>query len=322
MFGNDLLHRPQSLLLRKLLFQVHLWVGVGIGAYMFIMGITGSVLVFREELEHRVNPTLYPRLEPGNAPASIVDVIRNIEIAYPQHRITSVYAPTRGRPVYYSFIEKDRRFVTVLASPTGELLGERPNSGFLRWLQDLHVNLLSGTTGRLVNGFAAVLLLVLCVTGALIWWPGLHAWLQNTRVDFRKNWKRVAWELHGATGFWTVLIVAMWAVTGAYFTFPEPFQKVIGKVSPLTMAVAHQSNVSDGRPPIGVNVVIAHSQKLLPDGQVAGVVLPATDRAPLVVQMSRAQPDHMDNTGYVNFTFDQYSGALFEYLGSARSQFR
>lgn len=312
MFGYNVLHRPQSLLVRKLLFQIHLWVGLGIGAYMFLMGITGSALVFREELEHWEHPALYPRMETGTVPAPMVDVIRNIQRAYPEHRVGSVYSPTRSRPVYYAFIEQRGQFLTVLAAPDGEVLGERPTGGFVRLLQDLHVNLLSGRTGRIVNGLGAALLFVLCVTGALIWWPGLETWRRNIRVDFRKNWRRLSWETHSATGFWTVLVVAMWAVTAVYFSFPQPFRAIVWRVFPPSASEALQSSAANGRQPIDVGALVAHARTRLPEGQVAGVVLPPTERGTVVVQMSRSEPDHMDNTGYVHFTFDRYSGELLD----------
>ena len=60
---------------------------------------------------------------------------------------------------------------------TGQDLGEsRPYSiQLMAWLLDLHVNLLSGKTGRLVNGICAVFVLALAVSGAVLWWPGPEA---------------------------------------------------------------------------------------------------------------------------------------------------
>ena len=310
MLRRRFLDRPQSLLLRKFLFQVHLWTGVGVGVYMSVMGISGSALVFREELEQRAHPTLYPAAAPDGTAAPIVDVIRNIEAAYPDHRVASIYSPTRGRSIFSAFVQKDGRTRTVLASPSGRVLGERPETGFITWLQQLHVNLLAGTSGRLVNGLGALLLLLLCMTGSVIWWPGVNKWRQSTRVDFRKTWKRVAWELHSATGFWTVVVLSMWALTGMYFSFPGPFQKVVGRLSPLTAGTVVPSDPSRGPQRADIGGLIKLAEGAVTGGQVAGVVLPSGDRGSVLVQLSRSQPDDLDTSGYVHFTFDQYSGAL------------
>ena len=36
-------------MLRKILFQIHLWTGIGVGLYVVAICVTGSMLVFRQE---------------------------------------------------------------------------------------------------------------------------------------------------------------------------------------------------------------------------------------------------------------------------------
>ena len=42
--------RPQSLWLRKALFQIHLWTGIALGLYVFVICVSGSAAVFNSEL--------------------------------------------------------------------------------------------------------------------------------------------------------------------------------------------------------------------------------------------------------------------------------
>src|SRR5437868_3045505 len=48
--------QPQNVWLRKALFQVHLWTGLGAGLYIFVVSATGSALVYRNELFRAVTP--------------------------------------------------------------------------------------------------------------------------------------------------------------------------------------------------------------------------------------------------------------------------
>src|SRR5438128_6533731 len=48
--------RPQRLWIRKAVFQVHLWTGIGVGVYMLVVSMTGSVLVYRNELYFAATP--------------------------------------------------------------------------------------------------------------------------------------------------------------------------------------------------------------------------------------------------------------------------
>src|SRR5881628_2791417 len=50
------LRQPQNIWLRKALFQVHLWSGIAIGLYVLMISVTGSVLVYRNEL-FRASPS-------------------------------------------------------------------------------------------------------------------------------------------------------------------------------------------------------------------------------------------------------------------------
>jgi uncharacterized iron-regulated membrane protein len=43
-------HQPQRVWLRRALFQLHLWTGLGLGLYVMMLSLTGSVLVYRTEL--------------------------------------------------------------------------------------------------------------------------------------------------------------------------------------------------------------------------------------------------------------------------------
>ena len=46
-FLRRALRQPQSLWIRKAMFQIHLWTGIGLGLYVVVVSLTGSVLVFR-----------------------------------------------------------------------------------------------------------------------------------------------------------------------------------------------------------------------------------------------------------------------------------
>ena len=73
-------------------------------------------------------------------------------------------------------------------------------------------NLLYGETGRAVNGLGALMMTLLSLTGACIWWPGIQSWRRSLTIDWKANWRRLNWNLHSAIGFWTVAFVFMWGV--------------------------------------------------------------------------------------------------------------
>ena len=74
-----------------------------------------------------------------------------------------------------------------------------------------------------MNGVGAMCLTLLCLTGAIIWWPGIKNWRRSLAVNWRSHFARVSWDLHSALGFWCFVIILLWGISGIYFSFPQPF---------------------------------------------------------------------------------------------------
>src|SRR5581483_3117565 len=86
------------------------------------------------------------------------------------------------------WMRRDEKHIQRLFNPyTGADVGDALQPGFraLLWLVDLHDNLLGGRKGRLINGVGGVFTTLLCITGIVIWWPGIDKWRRSLVVDFK-----------------------------------------------------------------------------------------------------------------------------------------
>ncbi len=229
------LRQPQSFQLRRALFQVHLWSGIAVGLYVIAICVSGSVLVYRSELRQAYEPQ--PRfVTVAGARLSQDELTAAAERAYPGSTVSRIIE--RDDPARAVTVTLDRGGSPrqMLFDPyTGEDLGHRLPLPYrlTTWLLELHDTLLFGETGRDVNGVGSILLTVLAVTGAVIWWPGIAGWRRALGVDLRANWRRLIWTLHGAVGIWTVLFILMWGLTGIYLTIPEPFNALADAIEPF-----------------------------------------------------------------------------------------
>jgi uncharacterized iron-regulated membrane protein len=221
--------RPQSVWLRKALFQVHLWIGVSVGLYVFAISVSGSALVFRDKLFKSLGDK--PRLVTiSGARLSAPKLRQAAESAYPQYHVSNVFRAKAPNHAVMIWLERNGQYKQRLFDPyTGKDLGPVQPAILraLTWLADLHFNLLAGEQGRRVNGYASILVTALCLTGAVIWWPGSGSWRRSLRPRFEANWKRFNWELHSTIGFWTYAFSLMWGITGIYVVFPAPFQRLV-----------------------------------------------------------------------------------------------
>jgi uncharacterized iron-regulated membrane protein len=240
------MNRPQNIWLRRALFQVHLWVGVALGMYVMAISISGSAIVFRNEISKALSMSgrtvaiSGPRL----TPAALKDAIQR---AYPQYSISYIWESKKPSEATEAWLLRDGKNKMRLFDPyTGKDLGDSVPLTIraLTWTIDLHINLLSGKTGREVNGIAAVLTTVLVMSGAVVWWPGKSKWRESLMVRRESNWKKMNWSLHSVIGIWTLGFVLMWSVTGIFVVFPTPFERAINVVSPLQFY-----NLGDSPPP-------------------------------------------------------------------------
>lgn len=227
--------RPQTVWLRKALFQVHLWTGIGLGFYVLLMSVSGSAVVFRRELTRSL--ALEPRVAVGQAARMDEDALKRIaKRAYPDYEVTRVSLRKNPDQAAEIWLERPGKKLQRLFNPyTGVDLGNSLRWGFrfVLWLVDLHDNLLVGENGRLLNAAGGIFTVILCLTGAVIWWPGAEAWRRSLSFRWKGNLKGLNWTWHSALGFWSFLFVFMWALSGIYLSIPNVFNSVVDYLEPL-----------------------------------------------------------------------------------------
>lgn len=217
--------RPQSVGIRKALFQVHLWAGIGIGIYVVAISISGSALVYRRELA-RSFARKAVSVEASGRRMSAEEVTERAERTYPAYEVDNVREfETPGGPDEVVLERAHMRIERLFDPYTGADLGD-PHSAMERtiiWLTDLHDNLFGGRTGRYVNGVGACVVALLGLTGAILWWPGAQNWRRSTKIKWDARFPRLNWDIHSAIGFWCWLFVMVWGISGIYFCFPALF---------------------------------------------------------------------------------------------------
>lgn len=298
--------------LRRVLFQVHLWGSVLAGFYIVVVCVTGAVLVFGLDLERMAHPHLFTSggQEQQTHPADVMESVRS---SYPEWRVSYLEAPTTARPTYLAEAVGAGRVSAVFVDPAGaEVLGELPQRTHVRTLQAIHSDLLFGASGRAANGVGAGVLLVLCISGMVIWWPGVSRLRRGLTIDLRRDWTRVIRDLHGAVGAWTVAFVLMWALTGIYFAFPSQFESAIDRISPIGVSQPPLSSPSG----VGTELrptwreLIDVAQTHAPVQFVARVVLPSSDQDAFHVMFSQVQPASTNAARLTSVYLDQFTGEL------------
>jgi uncharacterized iron-regulated membrane protein len=232
--------KPQKIWLRRALFQVHLWSGIAVGLYILMIAVTGSVLVYRNELYRAATPQ--PIISKGSGPRLTDDQLTETATRlYVGYRVVNLSRARNLDQAVDIWLRRGDDIKRRLFDPrSGNDLGESVPTGIrlVSKLMDLHDNLFAGETGRKVNGVCALAVLALAATGLVIWWPGIKTWRRSLTLPRGVGWKRLTWHLHSMIGFWTLGFVLVFAVSGAYLGIPQPLQDLADRLEPLTAANA------------------------------------------------------------------------------------
>ncbi len=234
--------RPQKLLFRKIIFQLHLWVGVGVATYVAVVSISGSAIVFRQAVDRMESRRRMVAVEAGGQRMSREQMEQSVKRAYPSYELLTIREPLRPRQADIAIMERGHHRLVRLFNPyTGADLGS-PRSWverMLGWLEDLHDNLLSGLNGRMLNGLGAFLVVCLAATGAVVWWPGIRNWKRSIVIRRKARFARFNWDLHSAVGFWFFIFVLTWGISGINLCFPGTINVLFGDRVRLWMERLH-----------------------------------------------------------------------------------
>lgn len=216
-------------MVRKFLFQLHLWSGLTLGIVFVLIGLSGSVGALEPLFQHppavQVTPAGIPALDKGLVAARIA-------VGAPAMGSYTINLPVGSHdPVIIYF--GDETPVVATDPSTGKVLAtfSAKEPAWLAAILDFHNGLLlSGRTGRTVEGSFGLLMVFLGLTGLYLWWPRVGRWKYGFIVRRTAKGLRFHRELHGAAGIWTLVIYLLVTTTGLFFCFAQA-QSVLTFVS-------------------------------------------------------------------------------------------
>jgi hypothetical protein len=139
--------QPKNLWLRRALFQVHLFSGVAVGLYILMISVTGSALVYSNELYTAATPE--PIISQGSTPRLTDDELEQAAThLYPGYRVVRIGRARNLDQAVDVWLRRGNAMKQRLLDPrSGSDLGGSVPTGIwlISKLVDLHDNLLAGT---------------------------------------------------------------------------------------------------------------------------------------------------------------------------------
>lgn len=210
-------------MMKKVIGWLHLWLGIVSGIVVLIVALTGSLLVFEEELEHTFHSSFFYVAVPENSSRLPLDqLVTTVGGKYPAYKNSILKLEPESNRSAIFFLQKskaDQLYVAV--NPyTGHIIEAMPaNKRFFTIVLQLHRYLCMGAVGKTITGISCAIFVFLILSGLILWWPKRNNRKQRFRVKWNASFKRLNWDLHAVFGFYIHLVLLVISLTGLVWSY-------------------------------------------------------------------------------------------------------
>ena len=269
-------------------FTVHRWLGIALGLWFALVGLSGAVLVFEEPIDAWLNPDLLSTPSRGAAlpletivsrastehSLGAVDRIRLPTAEGEVYRLRLRTAPTRGG--------REERIEATFDPVSGRLLGTRGSETLgleprylLKTVYEFHRNVLLGNAGSNIVGIAGFALLASVVTGLVLAIPKKRAgWARVVWINLRASATRICFDVHRSLGAVFLVLLLLTTVTGAtlvYLNYVRDLVSVFSKVATFPV-IPWRPGSRDELAPFAQ--IVATVRKAYPDRAITEIHIP------------------------------------------------
>ena len=307
---------------RRWLF-LHRWLGIVIGLYFVMLGVTGSLLVFGREIDRALNPTMLTMPRQGvYQPLSVI--VKAFRRTYPDAPMTYVNYPVPPDGVFNirSGTNQAGQLYVYFNPYTGEIIGDRTRIGsFYGFLCYLHFYLLYGQTGWTANGYGALLVTMLILVGVYLWWPARRAgslvWKSRFLVRSDAGKSRLLFDLHNALGIYPIVFSLIFTLTAIIFAFPEASARVLYAMTGTAPDAKFDLRPAANAAALPLDQLVAAADAAI-DGRILRVSFPQRPSDPLMVR--KEWDDWNQTRNHAMVSVNPYTGAVLDVYDSRRHQ--
>ncbi|WP_230844193.1 PepSY-associated TM helix domain-containing protein [Gloeobacter morelensis] len=293
---------------RPVVFALHQWTGVVLGLLLVVICVSGSVLVFSEEINRTLHPQwTHSKLQGARiSPAAAIHTLRT---TFAESQVLSLRVPLEPDGTYMGVLVSGKRLQVGFVDPRGgALMGGRIDvlSVPIGFLLLLHTSLLAGAVGGLMVGMAGILLIVLGLSG-LVLWPGWGRWRQGVRVRWGSPSRLVNYDLHKVSGILSAVLLVLIALTGSALVFHDLVEEWVYGLFAQKPPPHLVSTVRPGLKPLEIARVLERAQAAVPQATVTNVSLPTRPQGVVYVTMRWPQAE---GAGQGTVALDQYTATV------------
>lgn len=207
---------------KKVFFQIHWFLGITAGLILSLMGVTGAIYSYDQQILKWLNQDSYvveAAQTPKLSPAQLYQHFNQQQPEIQINSITIAANPTESSTVN---IKKEgaRRGYNMMVNPyTAEVLPDIKGRDTLQFIQRLHRNLTAGELGAQITGASTLMLIFFVLSGIYLRFPKKHSIKQWLFIKPKLKGRNFIWDLHAVVGTWVIVFYLLFACTGLYWSY-------------------------------------------------------------------------------------------------------
>lgn len=311
--------------LNKIIGTLHLWLGLASGIVVVMLGLSGAIYVFVDELK----PLVYQDrlfIQPENKPKlPLSQLLRIAQDAVGAKRpVTRVeIASQPGRTYIFRALKIDKEgfshwdyykyYYRVYVNPyNGKVVMlEDTKNEFFTVVLGLHMRMLFGEKiGHAVVSYSVLAFVLILISGLVLWWP--KKWNKGNvdksfKVKWGAKWKRVNYDLHNVLGFYACVILLVSALTGLVWAFEwfENGVRTIADGGKLVKVPAVFSDTTFAKDAAASDRIFATLRQEQPNAYGYLINFPATGKLPVNTSTYLTGSNRYDR---IQGQYDQFTG--------------
>ena len=222
----------------KRIYKWHHWTGLIVGLFLLLMSITGSILVFTEEMEVAADAP-FKKIENPDGDFSYDASLEMIRQKYPDYEIRLYDHPGINETLVYELRQKGNSkkiFTHPLKGNVIHTMQESDNQ-LHRQLLIFHYTLFSGTPGKIFVVFIGLLFLISVITGIVIYRKAIWKTIVfEKRLQYQSRGAFNS-SLHRSIGVWSLLFNLLIIATGLALSI----QIALAAIKPATGKIASEN---------------------------------------------------------------------------------
>lgn len=229
-----MMKKTTSYSFKKLINDIHLWLGLASGIVLFLVCLSGTILAFEHEIkDFFADDFVIEKTQNKEAVSALVTALKDAEKGF----VTGVTIAAEEEEPYVFNVKKDlkeRRGSKVLVNPFSseiKMVTKTSADAFLMSMFRLHRwLLLDSKIGRPIVGIATIIFLIISLSGLYLWFPKKLKWRnikQGLKIKTKANWKRINHDLHNTLGFYACVFLIIMGITGLCWSF-EGYRNGLG----------------------------------------------------------------------------------------------